>query len=235
MPRRLQTVELRTQCLQQVDLDKDGAFSDAAGNQVVVNRMMGAQYGDLYGVAASAGLRYFETSTTFTTTGLSYLAEPVDHLSTIDTIERVTDSAGHLRRLRQLMPQERSVWAGRTGHARRWELADDRINLYPTPPAGDQYILRYIAQAPDLSTYADTDLIDVVNADGLSFMIWGSAVRFLGRIRSDVTLAVQEREAARARFQMWCTMRAFNDPPRNVVDDDDDDNPYCDGEYWYDR
>jgi hypothetical protein len=232
MPRRFTMSDLRTRALQQVDLDTDGAFSDPT----TVNRMISAQYGDLYGVVSAAARRYFETTTTITTTGATYIAEPVDHLATIDTIERVVNTTtGRLRRLRRIEPQERSVWSGRTGHARRWEMVDDRIYLYPTPPSGDQYVLRYIQQPPDLATYADGDVVDVVTPDGEGFMIWGCAVRFLGRVRSDVTLAIQEREQARARLLDWARDREFNDPHRTIVEDDLDDGPYCDGEYWYDR
>lgn len=230
MPRRLVMSDLRGRALQQADLETDGAFEDTS----IVNAMMSAQYGDLYSVVAGTGLRYFEYSTSFTTTGLSYIGEPIDHLATVDTIERVVDaSTGRLRRLSQLMPQERTRWAGRSGHARRWELVDDQINLYPTPPAGDVYVLRYIPQPPDLTSYTDSQVVDVVTPDGEGFMIWGCAVRFLARVRSDVTLALQEREAARARLAEWAAMRSFNEQPHQVVEPDPADGPYSDGEYWF--
>ena len=229
MPSRLAMSDVRTRALQQADLDTDAAFALSP----LVNAMMSTQYGDLYGVAAAAGYRYFEYSTTFTTTGTNTLAEPVDHLSTVDTLERVLPG-GRLRRLQQIMPQERAMWAGRTGHARKWEMVDDTIYLYPTPPTGDQYILRYVAQPPDLTLYADSSVIDLVTPDGQGFMIWGCVVRFLARIRSDVTLAIQEREQARARFMDWARRRAFNEPQRMIVDDQDD-GPYCDGDWWFDR
>jgi hypothetical protein len=232
MPKRLTMSALRTRALQQADLDTDAAFASTA----LVNSMISAQYGDLYEVVSAAARRYFEYSTSITTTGLSYIAEPADHMSTIDTIERVINSTtGRMRRLRRIMPQERAMWSGKTGHARRWEMVDDRINLYPTPPSGDVYVLRYIAQPPDLETFGDSDVVDVVVPAGEDFMIWGCVVRFLSRIKSDVSFAMEERERARERLTEWAQLREFNDPHTIVVDYDDDDGPYRDGEYWYDR
>ncbi len=229
MPRRFSMATLRLRCLQRVDLVTDLSIVTSEANSLISE-----QYGDFYSTIAGAGMRYFEYETSFTTTGLSYLSEPADHLSTVDTIERVIDAAGHVRRLKQIQPQERSRWVGRTGHALRWELNDDRIYLYPTPPAGDVYTLRYIPQPPDLTSYADGDLVDVVTPDGESFLIWGTAVKLLAKSRSDVTLCIAEREAARGRLSEWASLRAFNDPPRTIVDDDEDDG--CrEGDWGYDR
>ncbi len=231
MPRRLLMGTIRTRCLQRADMETDLSVSTSETNSLISE-----QYGDHYSVVAAAGLRYFEKSTSFTTAGLSYLAEPVDHLSTVDTIERVVSATtGRSRRLRQLAPQERTVWTGRTGHARRWELVDDRINLYPTPPSGDVYVLRYIPQPPDLTSYADGDVVDVVTPDGEAFLIWGVTVKLLAKSARDTSLAEREREQARGRLSEWASLRAFNDSPRTIVDDDDDGDLYRDGSYWYDR
>src|SRR5690242_20582121 len=149
MAMKLQMSDLRTRSLRRVNMETDLSVSTPELQQAISE-----VYGCLYGVVASQGGRYFETTTTITTTGTNTISEPADVLSYVDTIERVIDAAGKLRRLVRLMPQERSLWAGRTGHARRWEAVDDTINLYPTPPVGDQYVLRYIPQPPDLSDYA---------------------------------------------------------------------------------
>ncbi len=229
MPLRVTMATLRLQCLQQVDLVTDLSIGVAEANSYISR-----QYGDLFSVISAAGMRYFEYQATFVTAGLSYLTEPADHLSTVDTIERVLDAAGRTRRLRQIQPQERSLWAGKTGHARKWELVDDRLCLYPTPPVGDTYTLRYIPQPPILTSYGDSDAVDVVTPDGLDFMIWGTGVKLLGKSKSDVTLCMAEREAARGRLAEWASLRAFNDPPRTIVDDDEDDY-LRDGDWGYDR
>jgi hypothetical protein len=229
--------DLRTRALQQADVEYDLQFFGSSTATTLVNSMMSAQYGDLYSAVAEPGLRYFETSTTFTTPGgTNTWGEPVDHYATVDTIERVIAPSGRLRRLRQMQPQERAMWAGRTGHARRYELVDDTIYLYPTPPANDVYILRYVNQPPDLQSYADSALVDVVSPYGEQFMIWGTAVRILAKIKSDASVAMSERDAAREKLVEWAAMRAFNDPPRMMVEDEDDYfEPYRDGEWWLDR
>jgi hypothetical protein len=223
--------DLRTRVLRQADMENEDI------SPTEVNTHISMEYGDVYQTVADTGGRYFETSTNFTTAGLSYISEPADHLATVDTIERQIDSTtGRLVRLRRIMPQERAMWSGKTGHAKRWELVDDRINLYPTPPSGDVYVLRYIPQPPDLDAYADGATIDVVTSDGLSMLMWGSVVRLLAKKEADVSLAIREREAARARLTEWAQLRAFNDPNRSIVDEEEwDYGPYREGEWWYDR
>lgn len=231
MPRRFTMADLRARALQQVDLDADGALADP----LVVNAMMSGVYGSLYSVVAKTGLRYFEYSTTLVTTGLAYVAEPADHLATTDTLERIVDPvSGRLRRVKPLAAQERAFWAGRSGHARRYELVDDRVNFYPTPPVGDQYILRYIPQPPDLKNYGDADVVDVVSPEGEEYFLWGCGLRFLAKMRSDVTLAMSERDRAKEELSEWASLRAFNEPPQTYVEDDDDDF-YRDGDWRFDR
>lgn len=229
--------DLRTRALQQADLDKDAQFTGA--NTSLVNSIMSRVYGSLYSVVASAARRYFESSELLTTTGTAQVGEPVDHLSTVDTILRVltpsSPTTSRLRRLRQIGPQERARWAGRTGHARRWEMVDDQINLYPTPPAGDVYEIRYIAQPPDLSTFADSDAVDVVCPEGEEFFVWACAVAFLAKIKSDVTLALQEREAARERLKEWAIDRSVEDKPQGYIEEDDEElNLRTEGSFWFD-
>jgi len=231
VPFRLTMSDIRTQCLNNVDMATDESVTTAEANAIISD----VYCSRVYLTVASAFRRYFETSTTFTTTGLSYLAEPSNHLSTVDTIERVLDSSGRLRRLQRIMPQERAVWSGRTGHARKWEIVDDRIYLYPTPPSGDQYVLRYIQQPPSLANYGDADVVDVVTPDGLAVVIWGASVRLKAKSDRDVGLALKERDEAATRLLLWAQDRAANDQEHIVVEDDCDDDPRLEGSYWYDR
>src|SRR4051812_25773444 len=136
MPRRLpmSTILLRAR-------EWAGMVGDDSIEDPELRSRASERYGDLWGVVAATGLRYFEYSKQFTTTGLATLAEPTDHLATVDEIEYVWNVAtGARRRLRQIGPAERSRWSGMTGgEARRWELVDDTIYLYPTPPSGQIY------------------------------------------------------------------------------------------------
>ncbi|HEY1554790.1 MAG TPA: hypothetical protein VGF94_08150 [Kofleriaceae bacterium] len=234
--RQLQLSDLRARALEQADLDTDLQFT-GAGTSPLVNGMGSAQYGDLCGVVAGTGLRYFESTQTAVMDGTTnVITEPTAILSLVDTIERVYDPVnGRLRRLRPIAPQERAYWAGRTGYARVWELVDRQLLLYPKPPANDQYILRFIPQPPDLRNAADNTMVDVVCPDGESFMIWGWTVRALAKARSDVTLALAERDAARDRLAEWAALRLFHEPPRIMPEDDSDLFPMRDGSWSYDR
>jgi hypothetical protein len=216
MPRRFTMAAMRLRAQQRSTMENDDSIESSEWNGI-----FSEIYGDLYSVVASSGMRYFEYVKSYTTTGVNTLAEPADHLATIDTIEYV-DSSGQRRRLTQITPAERARWAGQTGTAQVWELVDDTFYLYPTPPAGQTFEVRYIAQPPDLTTFADTDVIDVVTPDGEAFLVWGAVVLALAKSKEDVTLAMQRQAEARARLAEWAAMRAFELPKRTHLDRYDD-------------
>lgn len=204
MPRRYTMGALVTRCQQRADLENDGHVTEWKA-------LISEQYGDLYSIVAASGLRYFETEATITATGAASYAEPDDHLATVG-LDHV-DSAGTRRPLAEIMVQERHRWIGLTGEAFAFALVDDRILLYPKPATGT-YILIYIPQPPDLSSYADATVVDVVTPDGEAFLVWGVTVKALAKSEADVSLAIAEREAARTRLATWAALRSFNQPRR---------------------
>jgi len=183
--------------------------------------LVAEQYGELYGAVATSGLRYFETSSTLTTTGADYLSEPVQVLAVVGLSYLPTGATGERQPLQELMIQEVPRFSGQTGSiARFFAVIDDRVYLYPKPPAGQSYELLYVPQATDYNDPADPDqFIDVVTPDGEAFLIWGTAVKALSKSESDVRLAIAEREAARQRLEHWATLRSMTQPRRRVVDD----------------
>lgn len=115
------------------------------------------------------------------------------------------------------------MWSGRTGDARRYELVDDMIYLYPTPPAGQTYELLYIPAAPDLSGYASDACVDCVIAEGEAFVIWGTLVKAKAKSESDVRLAVIERDRLAKLVDEWAKNRLMLEPSRRIVVDVDYD------------
>jgi hypothetical protein len=229
MPRRFTMGTLVTRFRQRANMENDDSISTSEW------KSMGSEiYGELYEEVADSGLRYFESSSTFVTTGLAYLAEPADQLSMVDNLELVIDTVtGLCRRLKPIQPQERASLSGRTGDPRRYEMVDDRFYLYPMPPAGKTLTLRYIGQSPDLSSYADADVVDVVTAAGEAFLIWGVAAVAKSKDERFVDYAETQKEKARVRLQQWAKNRAFNEAPRRIVDDDpgDDVSDWWEGYY----
>lgn len=214
MPRRIPVGTLVTSCKQQVDLENHSVIS-AAEWLSLVNRA----YGELYTIVFESGLQYFEYSANLTTDGTNVLSEMVDHLSTVNLSYVVNATAGQYRDLRELMAQERSGMSGLTGDcARFFSLVDDKIYLYPTPPIGQVYQMRYVPQPPDLGTFASDTCADVVTPDGHEFLIWSVAVKALVKVESDPREAINEREAARIRFTESVQLRALNAPRRRIVD-----------------
>lgn len=225
MPRKFSVATMRLRAQQRCNMENDLSISTTewAANLSEAN-------GELYAEVANAGCRYFEFTVTFTTDTTGALAEPVDHLSTVDHLELVINPiTGLLRRLTPLMPQERSRWSGRQGTPRVYEFVDDKLYLYPVPPAGKQIVLRYIAQPPDLTTFADTDLIDCVCPAGEAFLVIAAAVKALQKDQRDTTELRAEREQQRGLLAHWASKRAINDAPHRIVQYDTDDG---DGMPW---
>lgn len=187
------------------------------------NSYISEVYGELYEEVARTGLRYFEYTEEFTTTGDGYVDEPPDQLAMVDCIELVLDASGRTRRLQPIRAQEHSYYAGLSGEPSRFELIDDRLYLFPAPPSGTELTLRYIAQSPDLSEYADNQSVDVVTAAGEAFLIWGVAA--IGKHKDDrfVDFAEQQKEKAKGRLIDWAATRLASESNRPFVDDEADD------------
>ena len=182
--------DARLRCQEQCDLVNDLHISPAEWY-----RYMSRAYGELYSIVSSTGMRYFETVYSITTTGAVSYQEPTSHFETVSMCEVVDTVAGRRRNLREAMEQERSSLMGQTGPAAFYALIDDQLFLYPTPPAGATYEMCYVPQPPDLNTYGDTDIIDVVTPDGEAFFTWGVAVMALAKSESSTDLALQELDA----------------------------------------
>jgi hypothetical protein len=222
MPNHVLMSDLRTRAQQLADMEGDPSISNTEWNG-----LLSEAYGELYEDTAGTGLRYFEYVLTYTTDGTGYLVEPTDQLSIIDRLELVVDVAtGRCRRLRAIAPQEREQWAGRTGSPLAYELVDDRYYLYPTPPSGQKITLRYIPQCPDLTSFADVDVVDCVTAYGRRFLQLAAAIAAMSKSRRDATDLIQERELCRKRHIEWASDRAFNDQPVWFTEDGFGD---CDG------
>jgi hypothetical protein len=205
---------LVTACKQQADLENHAVISTAEWKSLISRA-----YGELYTIVANAGLRYFEYTSDAVSNGTNVLAEVDDHFETVVLAYKYQDSPAAYRDLRELMAQEQSIHSGQSGQsARGFCLVDDQILLFPTPPSGQTYQMRYVPQPPNLGEYADADVIDVVTPDGLEFLIWSVAIKAMAKTEADARLAVSEREAARARFTEAVQLRALNTPRRRVLD-----------------
>jgi hypothetical protein len=205
---------LIVECREAVDMVNNQARADAA-----FRRAISRQWGTLHGIVAGAGCRYFETSVEITADGSDSYDEEDNHLSSV-RMARVLDD-GTERPLDELMSQEEWLFKGKTGDAVAYTLIDDQIFLYPNPSSGT-YKLYYIPQPADLSSYDDSDLVDVVTADGLQFLIWAVAVQIHGALEGNAVLALQERERAREELMVWAAARS-SQQRRNVNEDYLDD------------
>lgn len=219
MPRLFTMDALVLACQQQVGLENHSVISRAEW-QMYISRA----YGELWTIVFESGLQYFEYEEEFTTNGTNELEEPDDHLSTISF--SYVENGTQYYDLRELAPQERArasrLFANSYARSRFYALVDDKIYLYPTPPTGQTYAMRYVPQSPDLTTFDGDDCADVVTPDGHDFLIWGVAVRTCGKTEADPVLAKREYEDARTRFTESVRLRALTAPRRMQVQTDDD-------------
>lgn len=217
MPRLVEMGVIEARCQRRADLEGDDHIEHEEWLEIISEA-----YGELYSIVSDVARRYFERSSTLTTDGNSYVSEPSAHQSTIGLW--YMPSTGRPYRLRELDPAQYDRWANRTGsYAERYEFIDDRLYLYPTPPTGQDYVMRYIPQAPDLSGFASDDCVDVVTAEGEAFLIWGAVVKAKSKSESDVRLAVIERDRMAEKVRDWAINRSMTEPRRMHVDFDDDD------------
>lgn len=200
---------LVTRCKQRAKKESESQIETPEWKELISEH-----YDDLHGVAVETGSRFFESEATI---NLSTLALPSDHLATVG-VDFVFDSAGHRRELAQLMVQERTIFAGRTGEAFYFALAASTIPLYPTPSTGT-YKHLYVPQPADYSTSADSTSIDVINSYGRKYIVWGVASVALHKDDSDQQRAILERDKALAKFKEVCIERAKGMPKRQIITD----------------
>lgn len=205
MPRLILMSTLITRCQQRAD--KVGDDHIGGTDTLEWYRLISEVYGaDVYQVVADTGLRYFETTTTLTTSGAAYVSEPAAVAKTI-RLDYI-DSAGTRYRVQPAGLHDQVWLDALTGtYARFFAVVDDRIYLYPTPATGQTYELLYIPQAPDLTTYVSSDSLDVVSSDGEACIIWG--VAGLAKIKSsqDASIFLQKQAEHRNRLEAWAADR----------------------------
>jgi len=228
MPRSYTLTNLIKRAKRRTDMENDPSIADDEWADLISEA-----YGELYTIVFESGLQYFERALQVTTTGSQTFGEPIDHLSTVDVLYLIDPTSKRYLKLRELMAQERPSASGMgattaSGSARSFALVDRQIFLYPTPPAGQIYEIRYVPQPPDLIEPAN---VDVVTPDGLAFLLWNVAVMASAKSEVDATLAIQRLEAARDRFTESVGLRALNAPRRRVLDIESEGG---DGE-WSDR
>lgn len=216
MARTYTVADITLRAQRRVDMENDNAIEAPEWAA-----MISEAYAELYTYVLDTpwGTEYFETTHQYTSTGTNVLTEQADHYSTIALAYLENAATGHYQALRQLQPQERTMMSGLNltagSRATAFALVGQSIILYPTPPAGQIYELRYVPQSAEL---ADSDSIDLVTPDGLAFILWNVAVMAQAKTEADPQLAMARLEAARERFQNSVYLRAATAPMRRLVD-----------------
>jgi len=177
-------------------------------------------FGDLYSITAEGADAYWQTTHTIVANGSVSYDEPDDHLSTV-CLEYVSGS-GERRPLTKLLAQERYTYSPSSigligGSANAYSLIDDQLFLYPKPTSGT-YELLYIPQPPDLTSYADTDMVDVVSIYGEQFLVYGAAALVKSKSEDDVRFFLQRQARAEQKLIEWAAQRSFHDGQHRFSD-----------------
>lgn len=162
MPRTFTLAQLRTLVRQRADRENDPHVTDTE-----INSYISASYGELYDLLVQSGLPYFKATQTIVTTGSS---NPYALSSDFYAMIRVWYKAGTDTwwPLREAHPREVHRFLALTGTRRAvaYEVtgttpAGDSLELFPIPPAGQTYEVRYFPRPLDLTT--DADVVDGVS------------------------------------------------------------------------
>lgn len=225
--------KLLTDTRKRADKVGDNGLSDTD-----LQALLAEVYNGLYAAVAGTGHRYFESSSTISTTGAASYTMPVDHLGTV-RVERQLDTAGRCMPLREISAQEQTYWRGLTGSAYRYAVGDDQLFLLPTPPSGETYKLYYIPQSPDLTQLALTDTVDCVVPAGLTYLVNQTAAVAKAQTDGDPSFLSMLADKALVELTTWATMRAFTQAPSPFVEDYDISgllpNSYDYGAGWWNR
>lgn len=215
MPRLIRMGDLLARSKKRADKKTDDHILDPEWRSIM-NEVYGA---DVFSVVAGTGYRYFEKSASLVTTGAAYVSEPGDHLSTV-RLDYIEPGGRHLE-LDLLNVEDEGVRSGMSSGADRaygYTAVDDRIYLYPTPPTGQTYELRYVFQPPDLGTFDDDMCVDVVTPDGEACLVWGTAAIAQGIAKQGVELALKQHEKHRTRLMEWAAERSMNQGPYQATE-----------------
>lgn len=204
-------LDIRTRVRWRADIENSDHISDSE-----LNALISEKYGEQCGIVCDAGSRYLETTESITATGAASYAEPTDVRDDLALDYLYSD--GRRRRLTLLRPTESNAYAGLTGDAFAFTHVNDRIYLYPRPSSGS-YEFVYIPQSPDLSSYADADLVDLMCEAGEAFLIWGTAAMAKAKSESSVQNELDEEAKARARLMYWAAQNAIADGRRPTAQD----------------
>lgn len=237
MPLLVQMSDVVLRAQRRCDMENNDAIDRTVGGEWYA--MAREQYGELYGLVASTGMRYFDATHTYTSDGTTnVLAMPTDHFETISLDWIINTSTGRRISLTEIMAQERSRWSGmlnNNGETLAYELVASSFLLYPTPPAARTFELRYVPQAPDLTAYTATQTIDVISSAGEGFMYYGLAVKAHAKLEGDPALAIRERDKYAEQLVEWAQLRALNEPRRMIADEYEYDIRRRDPGGWWNR
>lgn len=221
MARTYTRSELRTRIRQLADMESSRLVADAE-----LNDWLDTALAEFYELLYQSGIAYAEKSKDIVTTGGDSYTLPADFLGFLKLEYRVTTSPLRYCPLRAVSILEDHKLTGDGQQAVGYRLVNNTVQLYPTPPEGQLYRLRYVPIFAKLT--ADSGNGGIVEGyNGWEQLpVIDCVIKCLLKEESDAAPWFAERERLRERIREAAEDRSLTDGGRIVdVSSDYDMDP----------
>lgn len=197
MARSATVLQLRTRAAERANRSDVSDTSFVTKTELI--GYLNASYTELHDLLVSAGLGFFESSQTITSTGVStgLYTLPTDYYGTL-AVDYLSSTNTYLPLERYGIHDRLRANGESPGQSRGYRIAGANIQFYPAPSTGQVYRHLYVPVAGTLDDDADT--VDGVNG-WEEFLVVDAAMKILVKEDSNVEALFREREMIRARIE----------------------------------
>lgn len=180
MARKFTVTQLTTAVRRRADLENDTHVADAE-----IYEWLSTYYAELYDILVSSGLHYFETSYSFASNGGSSYALPADFYAML-RLDYVLSAETNVE-LKEIGLRELHHVSGTSARAAFYRVVGENLILYPQPPSGHNYVLKYIPAPIKLEAGA-------TEVDGISgwedYLVTGAVLTAHSKRENDAAVAI---------------------------------------------
>lgn len=177
--------------------------SDTEGSRLVsepeVTDLINTAYAELYELLVQSGEHYFESTQPFTTAGSGTATGTIpvnaDFCQAL-RLDYLPDSQNRIR-IPKVLASELDLFTATGSLALGHRIVGSNIILYPAPPAGQNFELKYVPAAPLLVN--DGDLVDGVQG-WEELVVVHAAIKVGIKGETDVSELLRERDELRVRI-----------------------------------
>lgn len=219
MARTYTRAQIRTRAKQLADMTYKRKPTDDEWNDLI--DVYNAEFHELL---YQSGLAYKQAETTIATTGVAAYNLPAGFLGLLKLEYQIDSSPTRYTRLSPVHVLEDHMFSATGSEAVAYQLVNDTVVLYPTPPSGQTYRLRYVPMATKLT--ADSDTIDGINGWEQIIAV-NCAIDALVQEESDPSALIMRKNELEVRIRQASQDRLIADGGRiaDVRNDLGDNDP----------